>query len=89
MIKKRSILMIIATFFAIVFAMSVLAIFPVKKANAESISFYDEKAAPIFYGATKITISKDAVDTFSVKDSRFSQAAACFSVTRPCEIKSL
>lgn len=71
MIKKRSILMIIATFFAIVFAMSVLAIFPVKKANAESISFYDEKAAPIFYGATKITISKDAVDTFSVKDSRF------------------
>lgn len=82
MTQKRSLMFIvIAILFAILAAISVTAIFSAKDyadsgslqkvAAASSVSFYDVKAAPIFYGATKITITKDAVSEFSTKDSRF------------------
>lgn len=34
-------------------------------------SFYSDKNAPIFYGATEITIDKDVTEQFDIKDSRF------------------
>lgn len=46
-------------------------VFNKKVKASEEVSFYSEKNKPIFYGATKITIDKDVVQTFDVKDSRF------------------
>lgn len=37
----------------------------------EYVSFYSESNAPIFYGATKITIDKNVVDAFDPLDARF------------------
>ncbi len=34
-------------------------------------SYWSTKNAPIFYGATKITIKKDIIDNFDIKDTRF------------------
>ena len=75
MTQKRSLtFIVIAILFAILAVISVTAIFSAKDyadsgslqkvAAASSVSFYDVKAAPIFYGATKITITKDAVSEF-------------------------
>ncbi len=73
MTKKSSfILMVIVFIAAIIFSAGVsAAVSRDGYANAESVSFYDETAAPTFYGATKITLTKDAVSSFSVNDSRF------------------
>lgn len=43
-----------------------------KSARAEEyVSLYSKTNAPLFYGATKITIDKNVTENFSVKDSRF------------------
>ena len=71
MARKRQFLLSIVLLVAVLATVGIVANLPIEKASAESVSFYDESAAPIFYGATKITITKDAVDQFDIKDSRF------------------
>lgn len=39
--------------------------------NEPGVSWYDEKRAPEFYGATEIALGKNAVSEFDIKDSRF------------------
>ncbi|MCI8621129.1 MAG: DUF5011 domain-containing protein [Clostridia bacterium] len=34
-------------------------------------SYWSEENEPVFYGATKITLTKDCIDEFNIKDSRF------------------
>ena len=65
--------------FAIIIAMSIVTVFAVNSIarNTQTASavehkiLYSEKNAPIFYGATKITIDKNVTENFSIKDSRF------------------
>ncbi len=61
-----SILIALITLIAVVFANQDFTL------EAESYkSFYSTSNAPIFYGATEITIDKNVMDEFNIKDSRF------------------
>lgn len=61
-----SILIALITLIAVVFANQDFTL------EAESYkSFYSTSNAPIFYGATEITIDKNVTDEFNIKDSRF------------------
>lgn len=54
----------------------VSVIFSMKNSNREAeaevyVSLYSVSQAPIFYGATEITIDKNVTDNFDINDSRF------------------
>lgn len=61
--------------FGLILACGLVVSLPFSKsenASAESfVSFYSTKNAPLFYGATEITIDKNVTSSFSEKDSRF------------------
>lgn len=70
--KNRNLkLNFLAIFFLLASIFSIFLIENLKKVEASSTSFYSTKNAPIFYGATEITIDKDVTTNFSVLDSRF------------------
>lgn len=64
-------------YFCFLFCLLIGAVITVPLSNfkvvsaEEYISLYRKTNAPLFYGATKITIDKNVTDAFSEKDSRF------------------
>lgn len=70
MARRKDFVLLLAVV-AIAIVSCFVAVCPIAAASAESGSVGGENSEPIFYGATKITLTKDAITAFSVKDARF------------------